>query len=85
MNTAPTGQFASPQAAQAALSDEALCARIAAMRTQMLTVCAWTHRIKYEGEWMPPDLFLHRCLQIPITHGIAPDVVDLVLGDIPAA
>lgn len=84
-NTAPAGFIASPTVGTTDLSNEALCARVAAMREQMLTVCAWTHQIKYEGEWMTPDVFLRRCFQIPVSHGIAPEVADQLLHEAPTS
>lgn len=87
MNTASEELIASPDTVSPVLSDEALCARVATMRRQMLTVCAWTQRINYEGEWITPDVFLRRCFQIPVTHGIEPAALKRALGELsePAA
>lgn len=38
-----------------------------------LTVCAWTRKIRVEGNWMSFEEFLMQRLGIPVTHGIHPD------------
>ena len=37
------------------------------------TICAWTHRIKDDGEWISMEEFLERHLKVHLTHGISPE------------
>ena len=46
---------------------------------EYLTMCAWSRKIRVEGEWMSFDEFLTRRLGIPVTHGIHPDIVKTML------
>ena len=46
----------------------------AGMPTQdLLTVCAWTQKIRIEDEWMTFEEFLVKKLGLTLTHGIHPD------------
>jgi len=45
--------------------------KIQQLRSGLLTVCAWTKRIRHEGKWLSPDEFLRDHLQLPLTHGIS--------------
>lgn len=37
------------------------------------TICAWTHRIKDEDEWISLEEYLERHLKVHLTHGISPE------------
>lgn len=37
---------------------------------QILTMCAWTKKVKVEGEWMTIEEFLTKYYHLNITHGI---------------
>lgn len=37
------------------------------------TICAWTHRIKDDGEWISLEQYLERHLKVQLTHGISPE------------
>lgn len=39
----------------------------------MITVCAWTHRVKYRGKWLSFEDYLHERFQLEATHGISED------------
>jgi CHASE3 domain sensor protein len=39
----------------------------------MITVCAWTHRVKYQGEWLSFEEYLRRRFDLRFTHGISED------------
>lgn len=41
--------------------------------SQIITVCAWTHKVQIEGEWLTFDQFLTRKLGLMVSHGIHPD------------
>ena len=44
-------------------------------------VCAWTNRIKVDGEWMGVTEFLSERLHLKVTHGISPEAMQQVLRD----
>ena len=46
------------------------------LRHEMLTVCAWTNRIKDHGHWISFEQFLQNRLLVPVTHGISEEAVD---------
>jgi len=37
----------------------------------LITVCAWTNRVKYKGEWVSFEQYLHRRFNLRFTHGIS--------------
>lgn len=39
----------------------------------MLTMCAWTKRVKYEGVWISLEDYLRQAFQVVVTHGISPE------------
>lgn len=41
---------------------------------QILTVCAWTKKIRLDGEWYTFEEFLEKKLGLTITHGIHPEM-----------
>ena len=48
----------------------------------LVTMCAWSHTIKYEGEWISFDAYLKRHFGIDTTHGISPAEAQKVLQNI---
>ena len=61
-----------------------LGARLRRVRT-LVTVCAWSKTVKYEGEWISYDEYLRRRFKVDITHTISPaeyaKLMDPVVGD----
>jgi len=51
--------------------------------TTTLTVCAWTKRVKFEGEWMSFDAFLLRRFGIVVSHGISEEARQSLLESLP--
>ncbi|MDA3962462.1 MAG: PAS domain-containing protein [Planctomycetota bacterium] len=48
---------------------------------EVVNVCAWTGRIRHQGEWLSADRYLQERLGVQVSHGIAEDVAqDLMLG-----
>lgn len=45
------------------------------LQSQLQVVCAWTKRIKIEGQWMTLDQFLQEHLHVKISHGISPEAL----------
>lgn len=37
----------------------------------LITVCAWTNRVKYEGRWISFEQYLHKRFNLRFTHGIS--------------
>lgn len=37
----------------------------------MITVCAWTHRVKYQGDWISFEEYLRKRFNLRFTHGIS--------------
>ena len=37
----------------------------------LITVCAWTNRVKYEGKWVSFEKYLHKRFNLHFTHGIS--------------
>ena len=40
---------------------------------ELLAVCAHCKGVKEEGEWIPPDVYLMKELEVELTHGICPE------------
>jgi hypothetical protein len=38
----------------------------------MVTICAWSHTIEYQGEWMSFEDYLSRRFDLHASHGISP-------------
>jgi PAS domain S-box-containing protein len=41
------------------------------LRSKLLTICAWTKRVRCNDQWMPVDEFLVRELGLNLTHGMS--------------
>lgn len=48
---------------------------------ELLTVCAWTQKIRIEGEWFTFEEFLVKKLGLTLTHGIHPDAIQQFLKE----
>ena len=47
----------------------------------LVTLCAWTRSVEYEGEWISFEEYLRRKFNISATHGISPDALsEIQLG-----
>ena len=67
---------------------EASLATIQQMQSEMHYICAWTHRVKSEGKWIPFEEFLSRNLHLNLSHGISEEGAALIeadLGPLPAS
>ena len=47
---------------------------------KLITVCAWSRKIRLDGEWMSLEDFLVNRLGVSITHGIDPEVAQRLHG-----
>lgn len=41
----------------------------------LVTLCAWTRSVEYEGEWISFEEYLRRKFEISTTHGISPEAL----------
>jgi hypothetical protein len=41
----------------------------------LVTLCAWTRSVEYEGEWISFEEYLRRKFGISSTHGISPEAL----------
>ncbi len=48
---------------------------------RLVTMCAWTRTIQYEGEWLTFEDYLKRRFGLETTHGIRPDQADKILEE----
>lgn len=65
----------------AALSQLFLGAERSVDLKKLITVCAWSRKIKVEQEWVTFEEFLVDKLGVSITHGIAPEVAQRIKGE----
>ncbi len=45
----------------------------------LITVCAWTNRVKYEGKWVSFEQYLHKRFNLHFTHGISEEATRKLL------
>jgi len=55
---------------------EKALARVAKLQNAVLTVCAWTKRVRVDGEWVPVEQYLHDNLGINVSHGMSGEAVE---------
>jgi CHASE3 domain sensor protein len=46
----------------------------------IITICAWTQKVNYNGKWMPMEDFLWRRFRVKVSHGISEEAFDGVMG-----
>lgn len=46
----------------------------------IITICAWTQRVNFNGEWMPMEEYLWRRFRIKVSHGISEEAFEGVMG-----
>jgi CHASE3 domain sensor protein len=44
----------------------------------LVTLCAWTRSVEYEGEWVSFEEYLRRKFAVSTTHGISPDALSQI-------
>jgi CHASE3 domain sensor protein len=55
---------------------------IGRLQTGLVTVCAWTREVRYEGRWMNIDEYLQRRFGLSISHGISDKAAAEILRDL---
>jgi CHASE3 domain sensor protein len=49
---------------------------------QVVTVCAWTGRIQYEGQWIRLDEYLQRRFGLSVSHGLSKEAAEKMAAEI---
>jgi CHASE3 domain sensor protein len=55
--------------------------RLERMR-QIVTVCAWTGQVKYEGEWIRLEDYLQRRFGLSVSHGLSKEAAEKMIQEI---
>jgi CHASE3 domain sensor protein len=58
----------------------AIVLRLEHMR-QIVTVCAWTGRVQYEGEWIRLEDYLKRRFGISVSHGLSKEAAEKMIAE----
>ncbi len=51
----------------------------------VVTICAWTGQVKYEGEWIRLDEYLQRRFGLSVSHGLSKEAAEKMIAEIKAA
>jgi CHASE3 domain sensor protein len=46
----------------------------------IITICAWTQKVNFNGKWMPMEEFLWRRFRVKVSHGISEEAFDGIMG-----
>jgi len=46
----------------------------------IITICAWTQRVNYNGKWMRMEDFLWKRFRLRVSHGISEEAFEGVMG-----
>ena len=49
---------------------------------QVVTICAWTGQVKYEGRWIRLDEYLERRFGLSVSHGLSREAADQMASEI---
>jgi CHASE3 domain sensor protein len=49
---------------------------------QVVTICAWTGQVKYEGRWVRLDEYLERRFGLHVSHGLSREAADKMTAEI---
>ena len=49
---------------------------------QVVTICAWTGQVKYEGEWVRLDEYLQRRFGLSVSHGLSQAAAEKMIAEI---
>jgi K+-sensing histidine kinase KdpD len=61
---------------------KASTSEIQKLQKELHVVCAWTNRIRIEGQWMTFNKFLTRHLHLNVSHGMSPEAEDNMIKNI---
>jgi CHASE3 domain sensor protein len=48
---------------------------------QVVTICAWTGRIQYEGQWIRLDEYLQRRFGLSVSHGLSKEAAEKMIAE----
>jgi hypothetical protein len=48
----------------------------------LVTICAWSRTVEYQGEWISFEEYLQRRFRLDATHGISPESLREHFGDV---
>ncbi len=54
------------------------------LQSEFQVVCAWTHRIRIGGKWIPLHDFLREKLHFTVSHGISPEAFEEIKSSLEA-
>ena len=49
---------------------------------QVVTICAWTGQVKYEGQWVRLDEYLQRRFGLSVSHGLSREAADRMAAEL---
>jgi hypothetical protein len=49
---------------------------------QVVTICAWTGQVKYEGRWVRLDEYLEHRFGLSVSHGLSREAADKMAAEI---
>jgi CHASE3 domain sensor protein len=49
---------------------------------QIVTICAWTGQVKYEGEWVRLEDYLKNRFGLSVSHGLSKEAAEKMAGDV---
>jgi CHASE3 domain sensor protein len=49
---------------------------------RVVTICAWTGLVYYEGQWIPMDEYLQRRFSLSVSHGLSKEASAKIVGEI---
>ena len=49
---------------------------------QVVTICAWTGQVKYEGQWIRLDEYLQRQFGLSVSHGLSKEAAEKMVAEI---
>jgi CheY-like chemotaxis protein len=76
--TAPAPAVAAaPKLVAAPIVDE-----LQELQNQTQVVCAWTNRVKVDGQWMNVGDFLAKRLHVTVSHGVSPEAMKKIREEI---
>lgn len=53
------------------------------LREPTVVVCAWSGAIAYQGDWLPPEVYLQRRFRLRVSHGISDAEAERIRAQLP--
>jgi hypothetical protein len=50
------------------------------LREQLHVICAWTKRIRINGQWLTLEEFLKNHFKVSVSHGISPEAIEQMVA-----